>query len=294
MYFAFLDMSYADDYEAYMYEMVWNAWFTEMQEIMHGSPQQPRSVPYMVCPGNHEYSCIKPEQCPYATNFTAYTHRFAMPYLESDSETPMWYSFNYQGVHIVSVSTETDFDGAPEGSATFGNQLAWLKRDLYKASRNRYEVPWIIVHGHRPIYSSAVGYSKDGIPIADTLNLQRAMEDLFKQYGVDVFFSGHVHSYERTYPIYKGKATQHNYVDPQAPVYIIAGCAGNEEGLNADDQWLNKPDWSAFRYNQDWGYLTVNAARTGNQDQLTYQFTTSADSVVRDTLTIVKKIPAKH
>jgi hypothetical protein len=30
---------------------------------------------------------------------------------------------------------------------------------------------------------------------------QAAMEDLFYNYGVDVYFSGHVHSYERDYPV---------------------------------------------------------------------------------------------
>jgi hypothetical protein len=30
---------------------------------------------------------------------------------------------------------------------------------------------------------------------------QAAMEDLFYTYGVDVYFSGHVHSYERDVPV---------------------------------------------------------------------------------------------
>lgn len=32
---------------------------------------------------------------------------------------------------------------------------------------------------------------------------QAAMEELFHKYGVDVYFSGHVHSYERDYPVIK-------------------------------------------------------------------------------------------
>ena len=30
---------------------------------------------------------------------------------------------------------------------------------------------------------------------------QAAMEELFNKYGVDIYFSGHVHSYERDYPV---------------------------------------------------------------------------------------------
>ena len=35
-------------------------------------------------------------------------------------------------------------------------------------------------------------------------DFQTAMEDLFYNYGVDVYFSGHVHSYERDYPVRGG------------------------------------------------------------------------------------------
>ena len=50
---------------------------------------------------------------------------------------------------------------------------------------------------------------------------------------MDVYFSGHVHAYERQYPVYKGVPTQTNYVDPQATVHIISGAAGNVEGLSS-------------------------------------------------------------
>jgi hypothetical protein len=41
----------------------------------------------------------------------------------------------------------------------FGDQLSWLEADLAKANQNRHKRPWIIVGGHRPIYSSSGGYS---------------------------------------------------------------------------------------------------------------------------------------
>jgi len=53
------------------------------------------------------------------------------------------------------VDTETDFPGAPEGASMFGNQLAWLQADLEAANLNRNEIPWLIVTGHRPIYTSS-------------------------------------------------------------------------------------------------------------------------------------------
>jgi hypothetical protein len=32
-------------------------------------------------------------------------------------------------------------------------------------------------------------------------DFQAAMEEMFHEYGVDIYFSGHVHSYERDYPV---------------------------------------------------------------------------------------------
>lgn len=50
----------------------------------------------------------------------------------------MWrrHSLDYGGVHVVSISTETDWADAPEGPGTylnggpFGDQLTWLHNDL--------------------------------------------------------------------------------------------------------------------------------------------------------------------
>ena len=46
--------------------------------------------------------------------------------------------------------------------------------------------------GHRPMYQGK----------SINTEFQAAMENLFNKYGVDIYFSGHVHSYERDYPVY--------------------------------------------------------------------------------------------
>lgn len=60
-------------------------------------------------------------------------------------------------------------------------------------------------------------------------DFQAAMEDLFYTYGVDVYFSGHVHSYERDFPVYRGELDPNGYNDPAATTYIMTGGAGNDE-----------------------------------------------------------------
>lgn len=278
------DISYADDYVAHMYEWVWNTWFQTMQPITS-------AIPYMVTPGNHEYQCSDATQCPFATNFTAYNNRFNMPGYTSTSNNSMWYSFDYGPIHWIGLSTETDFPDAPEVPELFGDQLTWLENDLKQAYANRAKVPFILVGGHRPIYASSVGFFDGKTPILDAANLQRAVEHLFLRYKVDVFFVGHVHSYERTYPIAQNQTTGHSYNNPTAPVYIINGCGGNEEGLNPDNQWIQpQPSWSAFRFNQDWGYMVIEANVLSHSATLNMQFFASGDNKLRDAVVITKSV----
>lgn len=272
------DISYADDYNSGMYEAVWNAWFTEMEDILPFTP-------YMVTPGNHEYSC-EHAGCGYSDNFTAYNHRFRMPGNESSSNTSMFYSFNYANVHFIAVSTETDYPNAPEGKHTFGDQLLWLERDLRKANKMRDQYPWIVVGGHRPIYSSSIGFEKDGKPIKEAADLQKAMEDLFVKYKVDLFVVGHVHSYERMFPTIHNVRISTNYDNPQAPTYIVVGCAGNTEGL--DTHWEPKPEWSATRFSQDYGYGIMHVFQESQNNILKWSFYQSGTNKLTDEISIMK------
>ena len=64
--------------------------------------------------------------------------------------------------------------------------------------------------------------------------------------NVNIVFSGHVHAYERTYPVYK------NRTDKYAPVYITIGDGGNLEGL--DNKYYEQPKWSAYRNGTQYGH----------------------------------------
>jgi len=285
------DMSYSDDYPSGMYEEVWNGWFEELSPVMHYKP-------YMVAPGNHEYSC-EHLGCDYTQNFTAFNHRFMMPSELSNGTKNMWYSFDYSNIHFIVVSTETDFPGAPEGSNLFGDQINWLEYDLQKASENREEYPWIVVGGHRPIYCSAFGYSNiHGVPISDPANLQAAMEDLFYKYQVDLFLVGHVHAYERCFPTYNSVAVSTSYVNPSAPTYVITGTGGNTEGLsnpNGSNWNYPAPGWSAHRYGNGWGYgmLTISVDTQNQQHLANWRFYRALDEGLEDEFTIVKNFSKK-
>jgi hypothetical protein len=273
------DISYADDYPGGLYEEVWDQWFKQMEPAM-------RVAPYMVLPGNHEEDC-KHEGCKFSRNFTAYNHRFKMPGAESGSNTNMFYSYNYANIHFVSISTETDFPGAPEPS-TFGDQLAWLENDLKVANSMRSIYPWILVAGHRPVYSSVHGESEDGKPIKEALKIQAAMEHLFHKYKVDLFICGHVHSYERTYPTYKSEVKSQSYHNAEDTAYVVIGTGGNTEGFSKD--WTKTPKWSAAKFDKDYGYALMSIYQEHSKNVLEWHFYSATDNVVQDNFRMVKDI----
>lgn len=136
----------------------------------------------------------------------------------------MHYSFNYGNAHFISLDTETGYPGAPEEHryvlpcGGFAEQLNWLEQDLIQANKQRSLRPWIFVQGHHPMYQ---GNSVN-------TELQTAVEELFFKYGVDVFFTGHKHFYERNLPVYKGVPEQ-SYANPKATTHVLVGGAGCDE-----------------------------------------------------------------
>lgn len=141
-------------------------------------------------------------------------------------------------------STEFYF-GKTDGNSTRETQRSWLENDLKTANANRDNVPWIIAHGHRDIYCSTSDDNDCASP-GDAGKIRDDLEPLFYKYGLDIWINGHEHSYERTYPLYKGASVK-SYIDPAATIYIVTGAAGSPEMHEAFDN--NPPSWSAFRSN---------------------------------------------
>jgi hypothetical protein len=232
------DISYADDYglgvPLEFYESSWNKWQKNMGELTANNL-------YMTGPGNHEVTCfiLGDFLCldKNYKNFSAYLNRFRMPGDESGGYKNLWYSFDYGIVHYVIINTETDFPGAPSGPGTLLNggnfkgltgQLDWLETDLKAASDNRAQVPWIIVSGHRPFFGSLP--KLPALP-GNCDTCRDAFEPLIRKYNVDFYISGHVHWYERLYPIdANGNPLATNYNNQPGPIHVINGAGGAPEG----------------------------------------------------------------
>ncbi|KAG7377636.1 hypothetical protein PHYPSEUDO_011383 [Phytophthora pseudosyringae] len=217
-----------------------------------------------------------------------------MPSEESGGTLNMWHSFDHGPIHFTSLSTETDYPGAPTNRMTpwvengnFGDQLSWVEADLKKADANRASVPWIFVGMHRPIYS--VLNSENDVPNEQTAYIQAAFEALFLKYKVDVVLTGHKHYYERELPIAKNKAVMHGvskdykvYDNPQAPVHILTGGAGQVEGTSKPPS--STASWNAASDYKHFGYSMLEANRT----TLVWKYILSADQSVQDEFVMYK------
>ncbi|KAH8880484.1 Metallo-dependent phosphatase [Thozetella sp. PMI_491] len=302
------DFAYADD------------WYLKLKNLLDGSnayeaileqfynqlaPISGRRA-YMASPGNHEAAC---EEINYTTglcplgqkNFTDFMNRFgktmptafasassdalakaAAQKAQSLANPPFWYSFEYGMAHIVMFNTETDFPNAPDqpgGSADLnsgpfgydGQQLAFLAADL--ASVDRTVTPWVVVAGHRPWYTTG------GSGCAPC---QAAFEPLFYKYGVDLAIFGHVHNSQRFTPVNNSVADPAGMHDPKAPMYIVAGGAGNIEGLSSVGSNVT---YNRFAYADDFSFSKISFLDANN---LQVDFIRSSTGQVLDTSVLYK------
>ncbi|KAG1703611.1 hypothetical protein DVH05_007555 [Phytophthora capsici] len=299
------DISYADNdflnaktVFGFFYEEVWNKFMNSMTNVM-------RRMAYMVVVGNHEAECHSPNcllseaKKDQLGNYTAFNARFRMPSPESGGVLNMWYSFDYASVHFTTLSSETDYPNAPSNAyftkrtyGNFGNQLAWLEADLKAAHANRAVVPWIVVGLHRHMYTLR-SCDADDVPNDkyEALKVQKAFEKLFIKYKVDLVYAGHVHWYERHYPVADSKVfltgvskDGKTYTNPQAPVHVIAGSAGCSEGLTVYKE-PSSPKWLAVVDNEHFGITTLSVTPTN----LTITMIETATGVTLDEFSIIKE-----
>ena len=248
------DISYANNAGAgngWGDNTVWDEYQNQIETVAS-------KYPHMYAPGNHEE-----DDDPYG--FDAYETRFYNP-----GPNSFWYSFDYEFIHFVSISSEHDYD---PGST----QHSWLQGDLENANNNRENVPWIVFFAHRPMYSS----NGDGDGHGSEIEFREAMEPLLFQYQVDLAMYGHDHHYERTYPVFEEGVFSVNsgnmsdaYYKPGAPIHIVAGNSGRSIYDGLEDP---KPNWSAYR-ELSYGYTKFDVTK----NSLHFKFIRNDDGSIGD------------
>lgn len=192
-----------------------------------------------------------------------------------------FYSFDYQNVHFLAMSTGKILLIPYEyGSA----QYNFINDDLYKAA-NDPNIDWIIVYGYRPFYTSPTIHPAGEV-------LRKTYAPLFEKYGVDLIITSHNHNYQRSYPllyniqdsrqpvIKDANATQ--YYMPGVPIYVGVGTAGN----NLYD-FRGQAPFMATQFREN-GFLHVNITDNKNQDMLTGTFHNIGNGTLDDQFVITK------
>jgi acid phosphatase len=110
-----------------------------------------------------------------------------------------------------------------------------------------------------------------------------AFENIFYKYGVDLGVFGHVHNSQRFAPVVNGTADSNGMENPKAPMYIIAGGAGNIEGLSSVGA---KPDYTEFAYADDYSYASITFV---DEENLKVDFIRSSTGDILDSSTLYKE-----
>ncbi|MCE9561350.1 MAG: metallophosphoesterase family protein [Planctomycetes bacterium] len=169
------------------------------------------------CIGNHE------------RNHPNYYKYFSLPAPEYH------YKFTYGNAEFFVVDTNKKI--TPES-----DQYKWLDSEL-----GRSIATWKFCYHHHPSRSSDeddYGDTWKGKPskLGDANPI--ALMPLYDKHGVDVVFNGHVHAYERTWPIRAGKVDR-----GKGTVYITSGGGGGKlEGFSPHPTWFKAMVRTDFHY----------------------------------------------
>lgn len=261
------DITYADGYLS--------EWDTFADQV---TPFTKR-VPYMVSIGNHERD--------YPGTGSYYTGHdsggecgvvtptvFPMP---GENNAKLWYAANWGAFKFCIGNSEIDWTIGSE-------QHKFLEHCL--SSTDRSKQPWLVFLMHRVVgYSSASDYQQVWGTFGEP-NGRSNLEDLWQRYKVDLAFYGHVHSYERSFPVYQSVLVSdepsHYSGRFNGTIHIVAGTGGRA----LETFGPVNTTWSNVKNDQVNGYVKMTSS---NSQNLLVEFLNAIDGSVVDSFTIERK-----
>ena len=106
-----------------------------------------------------------------------------------------------------------------------------------------------------------------------------------RKYKVDIVQNGHIHSYQRTWPVYRGKVnktghTENEFHSPDSPIYVVQATGG----AMLYRHWVDPvPEWS-IKQMLKYGYGRVTIIK----NVLKYDFISAQTGEVLDSWKIIK------
>jgi len=148
-----------------------------------------------------------------------------------------YYSFRYGNAEFFMLNSNEKEQLEPGGE-----QYLWLEEQLKNSTAT-----WKFAAHHHPVYTSDendYGNTWEGSP-SDLGDLQvRELVQLYERYGVDLVFYGHLHTYERSWPLMEGRVEPNGGV-----VYLVAGGAGgNLEDFAPTHSWFSTKLYRGHHY----------------------------------------------
>lgn len=159
-------------------------------------------------------------------------------------EPEYYYTFRYGNAQFFMLDTNKKVGPDTE-------QYLWLEDELAVS-----DATWKFVVHHQPAYTS------DSNDYGDTWTSGRSthgdtnvrqLVPLYERYGVDVVFNGHIHLYERTWPIREDKVVEDGGV-----IYVTTGGGGGGlEAFAPTKLWFGNKGWVGHHF----CYVSVNGSR---------------------------------
>jgi uncharacterized protein (TIGR03437 family) len=171
-------------------------------------------VPFFATLGNHEYytDSGRPSLRSRVTPTAGIPER----------DWGRYYSFDWGNAHFVALDSNDPLARADEGD--FG-MLTWLENDL-KATRKF----WRIVFFHHAPYSTGIHQDEP-----ETARVRKYIVPILERHGVQVVFSGHEHTYQRTLPLSAGQIST---AAAGGIVYITSGGGGQTAWSFPGADWI--------------------------------------------------------
>jgi hypothetical protein len=180
-------------------------------------------VPLIPALGNHE------------RDTPLYYDYFSLP------DPEYYYRFPYGNLEIFILDSQKPF-------TRNGEQYGWLEEALASSTAT-----WKIVMFHKPPYSSDnddYGDTNETRSVHGDFNA-RMVTPLIEEHGVDIVWNGHIHTYERTWPIRGGKPVP----EGAGPIYMITGGGGG----NLENAAPERTKYTAKVYRgHHYCYVTIN------------------------------------
>jgi hypothetical protein len=165
----------------------------------------------------------------------------AQPYLDYFTlpGNERYYDFTWGPVHFFALDSDSD---EPDGRHEKSIQAEWLQSNLAASGS-----PWKVVYFHHAPYSSGKHGSKE------------TMQWPFAEWGADVVFSGHDHTYER--------------ISRDGILYFVNGLGGASRY-----DFEDIVEGSQVRYNEDFGAMLVEVSEV----VIKFQFINRQGTVIDD------------